>query len=148
MSETDPMPQHETGANRHQLRVWLKLALETGLLERVPPQCDPDGIGDPQPTDEYARRLLAELKDPESSERSLREILAAARRFVDWVEYRQKMSRRIILGGWDSEGAAARVPEGRPPTRPDRAQRPARTERGDAGTHPNSDPMWDDWLDG
>jgi hypothetical protein len=144
--ETDPMPQHEPGTNRHPLRVWLKRALETGLLERVPPQCDPDGTGDPQPTDEYARRLLAELKDPESSKRSLREILAAARRFVNWVEYRQKMSRRIILGGWDSDGAAARLPERSTAARLDRGKPPARADRHRA--RPNSDPMWDDLLDG
>jgi hypothetical protein len=142
------MPTSEPGANRHQLRVWLKWAIESGLLDRIPPQYDPDGSGDPQPTEDYARGLLAELKDPESSRRPLREILAEARQFRDWVEYRQKMSRRIILGRWDSEGAAARVPERLTPTRSDRTKRPARIEREDASARPHADPMWDDWLEG
>ena len=143
------MPASQPGANRHQLRVWLKSAIESGVLERVPPQCDPDGSGDPQPTVDYARGLLAELKNPDSSERPLPEILAAARRFRDWVEYRQKMSRRIILGHWDSEGAAGWVPERlAPPPRPERERRPVRTGLEDAGPRPHADPMWDDWLDG
>ncbi len=144
------MPAAQPGANRHQLRVWLKSAIESGLLDRVPPRYDPDGSGDPQPTEDYARRLLAELKDPESSRRLLTEILAEARRFREWVEHRQKMSRRIILGGWDSEGAAAWVPErlAPTPTRPAREERPARIDREDAGGRPDADPMWDVWLDG
>jgi hypothetical protein len=142
------MPQREPGTNRHQLRVWLKLALETGLLDKVPPRYDPDGSGDPQPTADYARQLMVELKDPDPSERPIREIVAEARRFREWVEFRQKMSRRIILGGWDSEGAAARMPEERTPALLDRGKRPPRIDRGDADPRPKSDPMWDDWLDG
>jgi hypothetical protein len=142
------MATSQPGANRHHLRVWLKGAIESGLLDRVPPQYDPDGSGDPQPAEDYARRLLADLKDPESSGRLLREILAEARRFRDWVEYRQKVSRRIILGRWDSEGAAAWVPERLTSTRPDPEKRPLRIEWEDARTRPRADPMWDDWLDG
>jgi hypothetical protein len=142
------MPAPQPGANRHQLRVWLKSAIESGVLERVLPQCDPDGSGCPQPTEDYARGLLAELKDPNSSERPLREILAEARRFRDWVEYRQKMSRRIILGGWDSEGAAARVPERLALARPERQRRPTRAGRDEAGSRPHDHPLWDEWLDG
>jgi hypothetical protein len=55
------MPQHEPVTNRHQLRVWLKLALETGLLDKLPPRYDPDGSGDPRPTGDYARQLMIEL---------------------------------------------------------------------------------------
>jgi hypothetical protein len=142
------MPTSQPGANRHQLRVWLKSAIESGLLDRVPPQYDPDGSGDPQPIEDYARRLLAELKDPESSRRLLREILAEAQQFREWVQYRQKMSRRIILGQWDSEGAADWVPERLAPARTDRQKRPAPVEREDAGARPDPDPMWDLWLDG
>jgi hypothetical protein len=140
------MPKQEPSAGRHQLRVWLKLAIETGVLDRIPPQYDPDGSGNPQPTDDYARGLLAELKDPESSERLLREILADARRFREWVEYRQKVSRQMILGQWETQGAAAYVPERRPSTRIERENRPHRI-RPDVA-RPKSDPMWDDWLDG
>jgi hypothetical protein len=142
------MPTSQPGANRHQLRVWLKSAIESGVLDRVPPRYDPDSSGDPQPTEDYARGLLAELKDPESSRRLLREILAEAQRFREWVEYRQKMSRRIILGQWDSEGAAGWVPERLTTARPDRERRPARPGREDVGARPTADPMWDDWLDG
>ncbi len=136
----------EPRANRHQLRVWLKWAIDSGVLDRVPPQCDPDGSGDPQPTEDYARGLLAELKDPESSRRTLIQILADTRQFRDWVEYRRKVSRRMILGQWDSDGAAALPPESRPPVRPDREKQPVRIDR--EGVRPKSDPMWDDWLDG
>ncbi len=142
------MPASQPGANRHQLRVWLKWAIESGLLDRIPPQYDPDGSGDTRPTEDYARWLLDELKAPEGGRRLLSEILAAARQFRDWVEYRQKVSRRIILGQWDSEGAAARVAERRTPTRSDREKRPARAGRDGDGARPNADPMWDDWLDG
>lgn len=144
------MPRNESGGNRHQLRAWLKLALETGLLDRVPPRCDLDGTGEPRLIADYARELLAELKDPESSDRTLPEILAAARRFRDWVEFRQKVSRRIILGQWQTEGAAARIPERRTPARASRTKRPDRADPGGAraGAWPTSDPMWDDWLDG
>jgi hypothetical protein len=139
------MPTKDHGTGRHPLRVWLKLAIESGLLDRVPPRYDPDGSGDPQPTQEYARQLLAELKDPESGGRLLKEILADARRFREWVEYRQKVSRRMILGQWETEGAAAWMPEVRPSPRPDRDKRPRRIDPGEA--RPRTDPMWDDWLD-
>jgi hypothetical protein len=143
------MAAPQPAGNRHQLRVWFKGAIESGVLDRVPPQYDPGGSGDPQPIDDYARGLLTELKDPDSSRRPRQEIIAEARRFRDWVEYRQKMSRRIILGHWDSEGAAGWVSERLAPTpRPERERRPARTGREDAGLRRHADPMWDDWLDG
>lgn len=148
------MPRNESGGGRHPLRVWLKLALQSGLLDRIPPRCDPERTGAPCPTEEYARALLAELNDPESSDRTLPEIVAAARRFREWVEFRQKVSRRMILGQWQSEGAAAAdaawTPERRTPapTRAHRIKRPDRTDPDDAPARPRSDPMWDDWLDG
>src|SRR5262249_95631 len=67
------MPTSQPGANRHQLRVWLKWAIESGLLDRVPPRYDPEGSGDPQPIADYARPLLAELKERESSRGLLRD---------------------------------------------------------------------------
>jgi transposase-like protein len=140
------MSQHEPGVNRHQLRAWLKLAIESGLLERVPPQYVPEEPGEPEPTDGYARRLLAELKDPDSSTRMLREILADARRFRDWVEFRQKVSRRIILTGGRTDGGEAVALMRPSATRVPRERNTHRTDRG--GVDPKSDPMWDDWLDG
>ena len=61
-AEAAPMSKPEPRANRHQLCVWLKWAIESGLLGKVPPRYDPDGSGEPEPTEDYARRLLAELK--------------------------------------------------------------------------------------
>ncbi len=129
------MPKHEVGANRHQMRVWLKWAIESGLLDKLPPQYDPDDSQTTQPTDRHARQLLAELRDPDSSTRRLSQVLADARRFRAWVEFRQKISRRIILAETQiqSEGAGATVLEGQPSTRTEAQAR--------------SDPMWDDWLD-
>lgn len=140
------MSGNGSGSGRHALRAWLKLAIQSGVLGRVPPRYDPDGSGVPRPTEDYARGILAELKDPESSGRPLRDILADARRFRDWVEYRQKVSRRMILGQWGTEGAAARVPEVRPSPRAGREKRPRAADLDEA--RPRSDPMWDDWLDG
>ncbi len=31
------MSNRDSNANRHHLRVWVKLAIESGLLEKVPP---------------------------------------------------------------------------------------------------------------
>jgi hypothetical protein len=62
------------------------LAIESELLETVRPQYVPDDSGDLQPTYDYARQLLAVLKAADSSQRPLKEILADARRFRDWVD--------------------------------------------------------------
>lgn len=138
------MPRNERAAGRHELRVWLKLAIETGVLDRVPPRFDPDGSGVPRPVDEYARGLLAELKDPESSDRPLRDVIADARRFRAWVEHRQKVSRRMILGQWETEGAAEWIPEAR--RLPPREKVPHHP--GPRPSRPEADPLWDVWLDG
>jgi len=140
------MSKHEPGANRHHLRVWLKWAIESGLLDKVPPQYHPDDSHDAQPTDRYARQLLPELKDPDSSKRLLNQILADVRRFRDWVEFRQKLSRRIILTGGQTDGAEAAVLERRASTRIHREKSARRIEPAD--TNPKSNPMWDDWIDG
>jgi hypothetical protein len=142
------MPTSQSGANRHQLRVWLKSAIESGLLDRVPSRYDLDGSGDFEFTEYYAHRLLTELKYRNANRRALHSIVAQARQFREWVEDCQKMSPRMILGGWDSECAAARVPERLDPARPDREKRPTRPGREDGGARPDADPMWDVWLDG
>jgi len=136
------MAKNEPIANRHHYRVWLKLALETGVLDKLPPQYEPDDSDHPQPTELYARQLLAELKDPESSKRPLAQILADAERFRAWVDFRQKVTRRLIL----SEGASAVLPEGQRSTPAAREKSPRRRQPGCANS--DSNPMWDDWLDG
>ena len=138
------MAASQPAGNRHHWRVWLKGTIETGVLDRVPPRYDPDGSGDPQPTDDYARGLLAELKDPESSGRPLRDVIADARRFRAWVEHRQKVSRRMILGQWETEGAADWIPEAR--RLPPREKAPRHP--GPRPSRPEADPLWDVWLDG
>jgi hypothetical protein len=136
------MPHSEPGPKRHQLRVWLKWAVESGLLDKLPPQFHPDDSHNPQPTDHYARQLLAELRDPDSSTRPLSQIVADARRFRAWVEFRQKVTRRIILAGIQPEGVGQAAPERRPTNRDHRERR-----EHPGGAVPESDPMWDDWLD-
>jgi hypothetical protein len=135
------MPKNEPAGNRHQLRVWLKLALETGLLEKLPPQYEPDDAQRPQPTDQYARQLLAELKDPDASKRPLREIVADTRRFRDWIDFRRKVNVRNIL----AEGTVATVPERLPSFQ--QLAEDYRRRRDQAAADAKSNPMWDDWLD-
>lgn len=136
------MPNNEPVGNRHQLRVWLKLALETGLLEKLPPQYEPDDSQRPQSTEQYARQLLAELKDPDASKRPLRQIIADARRFRDWVDFRRKVNVRNIL----ADGAVATVPERLPSF--EQVAEDYRRRRDLDGANSRSNPMWDDWLDG
>jgi hypothetical protein len=95
------------------------------------------------PTDHYARQLLAELKDPDSRKRPLSQILDDARRFRAWVDFRQKVGRRLIL----SEGASVTIPERQPSTQPPPKKSPRRQRQPD-DTQLKLDPMWDDWLDG
>jgi hypothetical protein len=136
------MPKNEPVASRHHLRVWLKLALETGLIEKLPPHYAPDDSQPPQPTDRFARQLVAELRDPDSSRRPLSQILADARRFRAWVDIRQKVNRRAIL----AEVASASLPERQPPTPAVPTKSPRQREP--RGASPKSNPLWDDWLDG
>ncbi len=84
------MPKQERELNRHHLRVWMKLALENGVLEKLPPRMRMEGHAEPQDVAQYARQLFEELKDPDSSDRPLKEILAGARRFRAWVEARKR----------------------------------------------------------
>ena len=87
------MPKTEPGPNRHHFRIWIKMAIQSGLIDRLPPVYEPDGFQTPLRTDECARQLLAELRDPDSSRRTLKEIIASTRQFKSWVEARQKDGR-------------------------------------------------------
>jgi hypothetical protein len=140
------MPKQESTANRHPLRVWIKWGLETGLFEKLPPEYDPEGQANYQRTESYARHLLAELRNPDSSRRTLQQIIADARQFRAWVEARQKDYRRLVLREMGSQGAREAMPaETRPAASTDRDFKPGHTQPRSA--NPRSDPMWDDWLD-
>jgi hypothetical protein len=139
------MPKFEPPPRRHHLRVWLKSAVESGLFDRLPPQYEPDDFSGPQPTDEYARRLMAELRDPDSS-RPQSEVVRDAERFRRWVEARQKESRRIILSQSEASAACDSVAE-------DEAWVAALSEKivrrvNSHGRATGVDPMWDEFLDG
>ena len=141
------MSKPEPKLTRGQLRVWLKWVLQSGVLDRLPPQFDAEGTSRPSAPEEIARRLLARLQDPELSGRTLAPVVAEVRQFRDWVQARQKLTRQIILSelvtanhdrAWLENWAAAMIGGGdhSPSPRPPR------------GLPPRSDPMWDDDLDG
>ncbi len=134
-----------------QLRVWLKWAVESTILDRLPPRYEVDGSGSPQGSEAYARALLAEMRNLDDGPRAPEEILADVRRFRAWVEARQKISRRIILADRreDSEHGAGIKPQVRPPSNlPRHRSLPAPPAYLPDFSPPSSDPMWDDWLDG
>jgi hypothetical protein len=146
MSKQDSVP------NRHHFRVWIKQALESGLLDKVAPLYDPEGCMAPQPIDQYARGLLAELRDPGSSTRPLKQIIADARQFRIWVEACQKRSRRIIMTEINNGDIRdlANLDNWFPQKRPANTAAP---DESSASTplktpHPRRNPMWDDWVDG
>jgi hypothetical protein len=140
------MSKHEPGPNRHHFRIWIKWALESGLLDKLPALCDPEGCETPQPTDKYARGLLAELRDPGSSTRPLTQIIADARQFRAWVEARQKHGRRIILTEIHNGDLGDRAAERRSSNTTEEEERPEPTTL--KSPNPRRNPMWDDWLDG
>ncbi len=125
------MPNHDAGMNRHLLCVWLRWATETRLLEHLPLEYDPGDVQAPQPTDEYARVLLSELRNPDSSTRPLSQILADGRRFRDWVINPTTARRRVSLPPSLTDSRAGDIS----PETPRRSS-------------PRSNPMWDHWLDG
>jgi hypothetical protein len=143
MLKPEPQP------TRGQLRVWLKWAVQSGLLDKLPPSYDLDEPADPPATEQVARQLLAELRDPDLSGRPLSRVTADIDRFRRWVESRQRISRQIILTelemarsdpawleNWASASAYVRERENR---------------RGTTSRHrivSRSDPMWDEHLDG
>src|SRR4051795_4721241 len=91
------MLKPEPKPTRGQLRVWLKWAVQSGLLDKLPPSYDLDEQADSAATEQVARQLLAELRDPDSSRRPISRITADVERFRRWVESRQRISRQIIL---------------------------------------------------
>ena len=96
--EVFSMPKPQPGPNRHHFRIWIKMAIQSGLIEKLPPLYEPIGNQSPFQTEAYARRLLTELRDPEASRRPLKEIIADARQFKTWVESRRKDGlKRISL---------------------------------------------------
>jgi hypothetical protein len=144
------MSKPESGPNRHHFRIWVKMAIQSGLIDRLPPLYEPDPFQVSVKTGEYARRLLAALKDPDSSGRTFKEIIADARRFRSWVESRRKDSRRRTLAEGRPEERVIDMPPGRPRERPvptvePRRQRTQRSDQPDL--HPKLHPMWDDWID-
>jgi hypothetical protein len=138
------MPKQEREPNRHHLRVWIKLALENGVLEKLPPKMRMEGNAEPQDVAQYARQLLEELTDLDSSQRALKEILADARRFRAWVEARQKDCVRHILTGPQPDDSSRRA---RMLTRApiDRATSCTSTEP--SKPEPALHPLWDKWID-
>jgi hypothetical protein len=142
------MPKPEAGPNRHHFRIWIKMALQSGLIDKLPPNYEPDGFQNALRTDQYARHLLAELRDPDASHRTLKEIIADARRFKSWVETRRKDARSRMLMDSRPEDRVIEMPPGRPRTAIDQERRPRRTQRMDRpDTNPKLHPMWDDCID-
>jgi hypothetical protein len=125
------MPKHDGELNRHLLCVWVRWAIESKLVDKLPAQYGAGGPRNSESTVGYASHLLAELRDPASSERPLSQILADAQRFREWADSQQTISPRIGLDEIDLEP--------QPRERAPGAQRGSKTK---------SDPMWDDLLDG
>ncbi len=140
------MPGQESSSNRHPLRIWIKWALETGLFEKLPSEYASAGSENPFGTESYARHLLAELRNPDSSRRTLQQIIADARHFRTWVEARQKDYRRLVLRENGYQRPHGVMPaETRPSISIDREIKPGQTRT--RSPNPRSNPMWDDWLD-
>lgn len=128
----------------NQLRVWLKQAIESGALERIPSQY-PLASGS-RDTFEYARGLLAELRDHAANARPLEAIVKDARQFRAWVETRQQVSRRIILA--ESRAGEGFETEFTQPAPEDPPRLRGETRPAPRSKSPRPEPMWDDWLDG
>jgi hypothetical protein len=143
------MLKNEPKPTRGQLRVWLKWAVQSGLLDKLPPCYNLDEQADPPATEQVARQLLAELRDPDATGRPISRVTADIDRFRRWVESRQRISRQIILNelemaradpawleNWASVSAHIREHQNR------------RGRRSRPRIMPRSDPMWDADLDG
>jgi len=143
------MLKPEPKPTRGQLRVWLKWAVQSGLLDKLPPNYDLDEQADPAATEQVARQFLAELRDPDSSRRPVSRITADVDRFRRWVESRQRISRQIILNELETaradpawlENWATASAHTREHVRESGRPSPPRIV-------PRSDPMWDEDLDG
>jgi len=142
------MPKSKPGPNRHHFRIWIKMAIQSGLIDRLPPVYEREGFQNPLRTDEYARQLLAELRDPDASRRTLKEIIVSARQFKNWVEARRKDNRHRALQESRTEERVIEMPPGRPRATPEHERRPRRTQQPDqSDTNPKLHPLWDDWID-
>jgi hypothetical protein len=135
-------------SNRHHYRVWLKLAIESGVLEKLPPSFQPDESQPSRDTEQFVRRLLSELRDPDASKRPLKEIIADAHQFRAWVGARRKDNLRQILVESRPEDRIVVFPPRRPTRALDRERPPRRTDRIEQpDANPRANPMWDDWVD-
>ena len=144
-SGVDPMPRPEPVLNRHHFRVWIKTVLQSGLIDKLPPLYEPRGFQRPLGTGEYARQLLAELRDPEASERTLKEIIADARQFKSWVEARRKDGRLRMMVESRPEERIIEMPPRRLRPATDRERPPRRSPRtNEPDASPKLHPMWDD----
>jgi hypothetical protein len=153
MRELDPpedgtrrAPRPDPPASRGRLRVWLKMALQTGVLDRVPDHHGPSG----RSTLEYARDLFSELQSAHLSTQPPAALLTEIRAFREWVEARQRTSRRAILAEPSREDLMSyRLGRPKKPTAPaalPSIQSPRR--RSDTADTPvNLDPLWDRWMD-
>jgi hypothetical protein len=134
-------------ATRGQLRIWLKWAVESAVLDRLPPRYEGEGSGSLQSPEVYARALLDEMRNLDTGPRSPEEILADVRRFRMWLEGRQKISRQIILA--DPRGSASPMEDTPAQLRRDQRRRSSTSQAERLSyPHPRENPMWDDWLDG
>jgi hypothetical protein len=146
------MPVSRPEPTRGQLRVWLKWALQSGLLEKLPERCDLEGPHDSRTPRDVAHALLAALQDPESSRQDRADAMAEAQRFQAWVDRRLKANRQLLLAERASEHADrgwlerwARAEEMRQhQEREERSAAPAAAPP----VKPRWDSMWDAELDG
>jgi hypothetical protein len=142
------MPKPQPGPNRHHFRIWIKTAIQSGLIDKLPPLYRPDGSQGPLRTEEYARRLLTDLRDPEGSSRPLKDIIADARQFKTWVESRRKDELKRSLMDSRPDDRIIEMPPGLARAERSDERRPRRTERSrQPDSNPKLHPMWDDWID-
>lgn len=142
------MSRPEPRESRGRLQIWLRTAIRSNMLDRIPGEYEGSDSRD------YARQLIAELLAPESSGRSYSEIVADVHRFRVWVGERQKIARRIILTeGLASVGASRPAEDSAPPPTPSLRPHPARSAQRESSPPPRDEnpryhPMWDKYLDG
>jgi hypothetical protein len=142
-----PKPQ-QPGPNRHHYRIWIKMAIQSGLIEKLPGRYPHAGSQSPVEAVDYARRLMIELRDPDASGRTLREIIADARQFKSWVEARRKDDVKRTLIESRPEDRIIEMPPGEPRAAAYHEQRPRRSRQPDPpDTNPKLHPLWDDWID-
>jgi hypothetical protein len=137
------MASTEPSATRGQLRAWLKTAIKSGMLDRLPPYFEPEG-GVRRDAFDHAHALLIELQELDSAARPPGEILTEVKAFRAWVDDRLRRSRRIIL----AEGSTEEREVPRPAREVRRPAPPPPPTRRAPDPPPELDPMWDRWLDG